>query len=321
MIQHHRWLGWLLQTLVTTFIIIWILTYLDLNELRQAAVTPAWLPLIGMAFAAWVFVLIGGAKFWVLFRALTPVPFLSFIGYFLVATALGTFTPATLGDFSLAAFLRREQIPVHQSMSVIVVDRVITIGIYGTVFLPLTFGLLLHMGQLWWAPVSFLVGGMLILILNRLPTVRKMINRFLKHLHLSFLSDFLSTTSDLLRLHPWHLLGNVGLTLLRCVVSGGVVQFALWAAGEWQPFLPVLYTTNSISLINLLPVSLAGLGVYEGGGVAILSQLGFDQERVFAGLMYQRFYIILYSLVMLILSRLLIERMRRWAQITEEVEQ
>ena len=110
------------------------------------------------------------------------------------------------------------------------------------------------------------------------------------------------------RSDPWHLLGNTILTLLRCVTAGVVVQLALWAAGEWQPFLPVLYTTNAIAVLNLLPVSFAGLGIYEGGGVVILSQLGFDRERVFTALVYQRLYIILYSLLILLLSRAIVTR-------------
>jgi uncharacterized membrane protein YbhN (UPF0104 family) len=97
-----------------------------------------------MIVVAWLFVLLGGIKFWVLYRALTPVSFSSFIRYFVVATSLGTFTPASLGDFSLAALLRREHIAVRDSMSVLVLDRALTVSLYAAVFLPLTLGLLLH---------------------------------------------------------------------------------------------------------------------------------------------------------------------------------
>jgi uncharacterized membrane protein YbhN (UPF0104 family) len=110
------------------------------------------------------------------------------------------------------------------------------------------------------------------------------------------------------------IIGNIVLTFLRCLTAGLVVQCALYAAGEYGPFLPVLLTTNSISLLNLLPVSLAGFGVYEGGGVAILSQFGFSPERVLAALIYQRAYIIIYSLLMLTATYLL----RIWLQYRAE---
>jgi len=252
-----------------------------------------------MVGTAWLFVLLGGIKFWVLHQGLTPVRFASFITHFVVATAFGAFTPASLGDFSLAALLRREQIPVHESMAVMVVDRVVTLSMYAMIFLPLMFGLLLHTAHLWWVSVSVMVMVALLLVLNRVGAVRQLVQRVLEHLSLPFLPAFLATTSALLRQHPWHLLGNVGLTFVRCLVSGLVVQCALWAVGEYPPFLPVLSTTNTIAILNLLPVSLAGFGVYESGGVTLLGLLGLQREHVFVALVYQRVYVLLSSCVIL----------------------
>jgi uncharacterized membrane protein YbhN (UPF0104 family) len=284
-------------------VVVWLLQQIDVPALQRVAVAPAVWPLLGMVVVAWVCVLLGGMKFWVLYHALTPVAFCPFLRYFVVATSLGAFTPASLGDFSLAALLREKQIAVHTSMSVLVVDRALTVSIYAAVFVPLTLGLLFHSAYVWWIPASFLAGGTLLLVLAGNTALRQLGCRVLERLHLPFLVDFVATTSDLLWQYPWHLLGNIALTFLRCVTAGVVIQCALWAAGEWQPFLPVLYTTNTISVLNLLPISFAGLGMYEGGGVAILSHLGFDQERVLAALVYQRIYIILYSLVILLGSR------------------
>jgi len=44
-------------------------------------------------------------------------------------------------------------------------------------------------------------------------------------------------------------------------------------------------------------VSLSGLGIYEGGGLVLLEALGLNREQVLAGLLYQRAYIIIWSLV------------------------
>jgi uncharacterized membrane protein YbhN (UPF0104 family) len=306
--MQHRWLQWALRLLATTVIMLGLLTQLNVQELQRVLVAPAVSPLLGMIVVAWLFVFLGGIKFWVLYRALTPVPFASFIRYFVVATSLGTFTPASLGDFSLAALLRREHIAVCDSMSVLVLDRVLTMSLYAAVFLPLTLGLLLHVTHVWWVPAGLLVSGTLVVALNAATPVRHLVRCTLMHSRLAWLVSFLAAISTLLRQHPWRLLGNTVLTLLRCVMAGVVVQLALWAAGEWQPFVPVLYTTNAISVLNLLPVSFAGLGVYESGGVAILSQLGFDRERVFTAFVYQRLYVILSSLLILLVSRAIVTR-------------
>jgi hypothetical protein len=85
-----RWLQWVLRLLATTVIMLGLLTQLNVQELQQVIVAPALSPLLGMIVVAWLFVLLGGIKFWVLYRALTPVSFASFIRYFVVATSLGT---------------------------------------------------------------------------------------------------------------------------------------------------------------------------------------------------------------------------------------
>lgn len=307
--SQHRWLSWPLRLVVTAAVVVWLLRQIDVPTLQRVAVAPAVLPLLGMVMVAWVFVLLGGIKFWVLYRALTPVAFCPFLRDFIVATSLGAFTPASLGDFSLAALLRSRQVPVHTSMSVLVVDRVLTVSIYAAVFVPLTLGLLLRSAYVWLIPASFLAGGTLLLVLSANTALRHLGRRVLERVQLPFLVDFMATTSDLVWQYPWHLLGNIALTFVRCVTAGVVIQCALWAAGEWQPFLPVLYTTNTLSVLNLLPISFAGLGMYEGGGVVILSHLGFDQERVLAALVYQRIYIILYSLVIVLGARTMLTGM------------
>ena len=299
LLARHRWLGWGVRLAGTLGMLAWLWTQLDLQALQGVVARPAVWPLLAMVGLAWLFVLLGGMKFWVLGKALTPLPWIVFLRHFLVATAFGTFTPASLGDFSLAALLRREQVPVHESLAVILLDRVVTMGMYGTIFVPLTFGLLLHTASLWWIPLGVLLSVVLLLLLNSLVAVRQMARCVLAYCPWPLLVACVATTSVLLRQHPWYLASNVGLTFLRCLVSGLVVLCALWAAGEHPPFFPVLAATNTIAILNLLPVSLAGLGVYESGGVALLGYMGLHQERVFVALAYQRVYVLLSSALIL----------------------
>lgn len=307
----RSWCHWGIRLVVTTGMLIWVLQQLNVQAFQSALLVPALLPLLAMVGAAWIFVLLGGLKFWVLSKALTPIPFVAFLRHFLVATAFGAFTPASLGDFSLAALLRRKQIPVHESLSVILVDRAVTMGMYALVFVPLTFGMLLHTVQLWWIPASVLGSALVLLAMHSMVDCRQIVRRLLTYCPWPCVGDCLVTTSTLVRQHPWYLAGNVGLTFLRCLVSGGVVLCALWATGEAPPWWPVLATTNTIAILNLLPVSLAGLGVYESGGVVLLGRMGIQQEYVFAALIYQRAYVLLSSLLILIVACLSTGTLRR----------
>jgi uncharacterized membrane protein YbhN (UPF0104 family) len=79
-------------------------------------------------------------------------------------------------------------------------------------------------------------------------------------------------------------------------VSGIALIFALMAANVSPPFFSTICITNSLSVLTHIPVSLSGLGIYEGGGLILLEALGLNREQVLAGLVYQRIYIVIWSL-------------------------
>lgn len=294
-IEATRWFGWTWRLGVTLIVSVWVLGRLDLGQFRRILVTPNWGALGWMVCAGLVFALLGGAKVWLLLRALAPVRFSKAIGYFLVATSLGAFTPAALGDFSIAGFLRREGVPIHQGLSVMLTDRVIAIAVYALVFTPLTLAQIADL-NFFWSVFAFLFALIVIgLGLNALAPVRRFVRVHVLRSHAPALEDFAKTISDLLRLYPYHLVGNLTLTLIRSIVGGIVVWFALRAAGE-RPFLfPVVCATNSLTIVNLLPISVGGVGIYEGSGLFLFERFGLNGANVLAALLYQRLYVWLSS--------------------------
>jgi uncharacterized membrane protein YbhN (UPF0104 family) len=249
--------------------------------------------------------------------ALGPVRFTTVLRYYIVATSLGSFTPAGLGDFSLVSLLRREGIPVHQGLSAMLVDRGVTIAFYGLVALPLTMVLILPTREWLWLPVVVAATVTLALCLNVIGPARRWLRQRVVQRFLPRLEEFLATGSDLLRAYPAYLLANVGLTVVRSVVSGLVIQMALLAAGTRGGFFAVTVATNSLGLLNYLPISLSGVGIYEGGAVAVFSRLGLASERVFAAFVFQRAYIVASSLMWLAASRLLVSGRRGSPRATE----
>src|SRR5207249_4177878 len=220
-------------------------------------------------------------------------------------------------DFSMATLLRREGIPVHQGLSAMLVDRGVTLTFYVLVSLPLALLLVLPARRWLWLPVVLGAAAALVLGLNVIGPLRgwlrdRVVRRFLPRLE-----DFLRTGSDLLRAYPARLLANVGVTVVRSVVAGVVIDMALQAAGTRAGFFPVVVLTNSLGLLTYLPISLSGVGVYEGGAVALFTRLGLTSERVFAAFVFQRAYIIVISLLWLAASRLLLAGGRRSGLATE----
>ena len=299
-------LGWTLRLLVGIGIVLLIIRSLNLSQFGAVVVAPNWLALIGMVVSALVFVFLGAVNIWIMLSAVARVRFMTMLRYYLVATAFGTFTPAAVGDFSLVGFLQRESIPVHRGLSAMLVDRGITLTLHAVVFLPLTLLLVLSTTQWLWLPAAFAVSVGALVALNVVPGFRRwVLDRMVRPLVPHF-EDFLRSCSDLMRFHPTYLLANVAGTIARSVVAGVVIELALVAAGTWANFLWVVVVTNSLSLLNFIPISLGGVGVYEGGAVAVFSRLGLSSERVFAAFVFQRTYIVVFALLLLALSRVLL---------------
>lgn len=296
-------LAWVGRLLVAAGLILLILRKLDLGEFQQVIVSAQWGPLAVMVVAALVFMLLGIVKVWIILLPLAPVHLVTVLRYGIVATALGTFTPAALGDFSLVGFLRREGIPVHKGFSAMLVDRGITLVLNGLVYLPLTVLLVLDARQWLWVPLAVGLAVAIALSLNLITPFRRWLRERIVKPFLPRLEDFLRACSDLLRVYPAYLLANIGVTLARSLVAGWVIAMALLAASTSAGLLQVTVLTNSLSLLNYVPISLSGVGVYEGGAVALFSRLGLSGERVFAAFVFQRAYMILSSLLFLGLAR------------------
>jgi uncharacterized membrane protein YbhN (UPF0104 family) len=311
-------LGWAARVLVAVAVLILVLHQLDLREIGQVVVSPRWLPLLGMIAASVVFMLLGGVNIWVMLSALVPVRLETVLRHYLVAAALGSFTPAALGDFSLAGLLRRENISPHHVLSAMFIDRVITLSLYAVVYLPVTLVLVLSAPQWLWLPVAFATAAVFAVSLNRSPSFRRwVVERLIRRLVPS-VEGVLRTCSDLLRFHPGTLLVDLAVTVVRSLVGGLAIYLALRAAGTAVGFAYTVVVTNSLSLLGYLPISVSGIGIYEGGAVAAFSRLGANSERVFAALVFQRIYVIASSVALLGAERLL--RPRTLSDPTREVE-
>lgn len=295
----RKWFGWSWRLGVSLAIFAWILSQLDLAHLVGTLVAPHWVGLIAMVCAGIIFLLLGGFKVWVLLRALRPVRLQSVMSHFMVATSIGSFTPAALGDFSIAGFLRKEGIPVHEGLSVMLIDRVIALTVYALVFTPLTLGMVTDLKRIWW--VFAAIAGLIVcgFVLNSITPIRRMIRVHLFRDWLPRIEEFARAFSDLLRLYPLQLAGNVCITILRSIVAGIVVEFALVAVGEQSNLFTVICATNSLTIVNLLPISIGGFGTYEGSGVVLFRALGLNPNGILAALLYQRLYIWLSSFLIL----------------------
>jgi uncharacterized membrane protein YbhN (UPF0104 family) len=95
-------------------------------------------------------------------------------------------------------------------------------------------------------------------------------------------------------------------SVVRSFVAGLVVYLALLSVDAHAGFLAVVAITNSLTLINRLPISLGGIGLYEGGAVAAFGRMNLGAEQVFAAFVLHRAYVILSSSCFLALARFIL---------------
>lgn len=296
----RRYRRWVLRLLIVAGLVLLIGRQLNLQEFRAVVIAPRWSPLAVMVGVGLLYVLMGGLNIWIVLSAIAPIRFMRVLPYYLVASSVGTFTPAALGDFSLVGFLRREAVPTHQTLSAMLADRGVTLALNALVYVPLTASLVLSGQQLLWVPAVVGLGVATVLVLNLIAPVRRWLLQRLILRFLPQLEEFLRACSDLLRFHPTHLLANVGMTIIRSLVAGLIVVLALLAAGCWADLFDAVVLTNSLSLIS----SPGGAGVYEAGAAALFSQVGLPAARVLAAFVFIRVYRILFALLLLAGSRL-----------------
>jgi uncharacterized membrane protein YbhN (UPF0104 family) len=277
---------------VSVVLLLWIFKSVDLGIFEEVVVSPKILPIIAMIGFSLFYVYLGGLKLWVLFRGFSPISLRLFTGYFFLAGSVGSLAPAIFGDFTMVGLARRNLIPVHTSVSAILVDRFITMVIALFIFTPFTLICVLPVKPLFIAALMALLALLLgCLILAAVRFAPSLFDRFsaTKMFWESFTLYFRGDRKDLY--------ANILIGGFRGIISGLTLIFALMAAGVSPPFFSTICITNSLSILTHIPVTLSGLGIYEGGGLVIFEALGLNREQVLAGLFYQRVYIIIWSLL------------------------
>jgi uncharacterized membrane protein YbhN (UPF0104 family) len=285
-------LSFIFRFTVSVLLLLWIFKSVDLGIFSEIVVSPSLLPIIAMVGFSIFYVFLGGLKLWVLFRGFSPISLRLFTGYFFLAGSVGSLAPAIFGDFTMVGLARQNRIPVHRSVSAILTDRFITMVIAMFIFTPFTLIFVLPVKPLFIVALM----GILALLLGCLiwAAVRfgpMLFDKF------SATKMFWESFTLYFRGDRRNLYVNILIGCFRGIVSGITLILALMAADVSPPFFSTICITNSLSILTHIPVSLSGLGIYEGGGLILLEALGLNREQVLAGLFYQRVYIIIWSLV------------------------
>jgi len=284
--------SFVLRLAVSLALIFLIFKSIDLRVFTEVVVSPNLLPVFAMVIFSIFFVFLGGLKLWILFRGFSPIKLWLFTGYYFLAGSVGSLAPAIFGDVTLIGLAKRSQIPFHKSISAILMDRFITMVIALFIFTPFTLVFVLPVEPgfifLLTAATFVLSVGFVWISLRFAPSLfgkLAVTKRFWESFSL-FFSQYRS-----------NLYINFLISGLRAIVSGITLILALMAANLSPPFFATICISNSLSILTHIPVSLSGLGLFEGGGLILFEAIGLNREQVLAGLLYHRVYIIIWAVL------------------------
>ncbi|MBF0510217.1 MAG: flippase-like domain-containing protein [Deltaproteobacteria bacterium] len=279
--------------LAFTALLLWyIYRQIDVNLLMDA------LWKVNYAYLPWTVLIILG--YWALnvtslYFLLLPIGRVNFSEFFkhqLESIILGSVTPMQLGEAAIFVYLKRINFPLQKTLSAFFFNKVshyLMMLLSGFLFLyyvkfnysSLLFGSLVALILL----VPIVVGTGLRTIIRDL-VVKKYLFRYYA---------FFELTSDYLRKHRGCLLLNGLFNFLKIIDCGLEIWLILLIFNVHGNFLLFLSVYNLCRILALVPVSISGLGVLEGGAALALSRLGYEYSAVILAMFFLRVVALLMS--------------------------
>jgi uncharacterized membrane protein YbhN (UPF0104 family) len=242
------------------------------------------------------FILLGGLALWVLVAGRSAVSLGVLLTAYWRCVALGIWTPAGVGELSLAWLLRPYGLPLHDGLALMTIDKLVTVLAFGIFTVPILGWMLGSLADPALRPQALLLLLALtaliaaVLVALRIPRIRSFIRRILAsgQAYLRSLRGFALGS-------PARLAGNLGLTLVR-VTAGAAVLW--WSIAAFEPdhsatFMQLLIFSSAARLLAFILPSPNGLGVYEVTLVELMSPDTVPAAGVLSGVLLTRIIVLL----------------------------
>ncbi|MEM6797344.1 MAG: lysylphosphatidylglycerol synthase transmembrane domain-containing protein [Acidobacteriota bacterium] len=286
-----------LRLALTAALLALLARWIDPRAAREALASGDPRFLLALVLVRPFLILVRGLRIWHLVRVTSerPLPLASAVGWHFVSVHLGVFTPAGLGELSMAYFLRRRhRVSEEHTVAAMMLDKLITLGVLSILGLV---GAILYLGidaRAWLAGAA-LAGLAALWALSRgltdrdgvedpgqdagSPSKRSVGRRIILTLR---------SAGEVLARRPGAILANVAAAVLQSLLFTAQIWLCFRMFGAGVSFFGIFWISGLGRLVNLLPITLGGLGVYEGSMVLLLEQLGTTRELALAAVLIPR---------------------------------
>jgi len=248
-----------LRFIVASFLLIFLIISVGLNELLLAIKNIHPLPLIGVAICVLCLIMIGAINIWILLNTLSAVPFINLLKVYSYSWAMSLITPGQVGDATIILLMKKHQIPFSSTGSAYLIDKVITLCLfliisgYGCSYL-LPNHKIEYLALLQTTSILAIVATAIYFLI---PAKLRLLDRLRK-----FIRDIRRNLA-ILRNNSPIVLANLFFTIFKWIVVSWSFRLAFLSFGlniKWPDIavIPIMST-----LVGYIPISIGGIGTVE----------------------------------------------------------
>ncbi len=218
---------------------------------------------------------IGTANMKILTDVFKKVEYRNMFRYNIIAWSVGQFVPAKLGEFSIIYYLKKEGMKVNQAVAATILDKVITTIVVAWIAVV---GLAYYFGGD--VTLYFFLYMILLLIVYFIVSsdAIKIMKNFIFRGPLRRFTEFVDVTIDYSREQKPVLFINAVITLLKWLMITFGGYFLFLGFGVRVSFIDILFIGAIGTIVTLIPITFAGLGIRESVVVFLFSQAGVPPE-------------------------------------------
>lgn len=269
----------ILEGIFCIIIIVFLLSRMNITKAAYnlAHADPKWI-VLGMCIYT-LSILLTAYSLKALFDSVKHTNFKEWMHLYLLSFSMGLVLPGRAGDLSIIYFAKKKGFDIGASTALTITDKLITLIVFGAIaaigLLTLLKSSQLVIGVLFTA-FCILLGMFLFTSVGR-KIIVKLIGKYAERFQ-----GFYKTFKNLLRNHKGKVLINIGITLLRPIGNALLIILIFKAIGIEVSFLYAILI-NAVTLIaSLVPLTPNGLGIREGIGSFLFTQIGIPLEASLA---------------------------------------
>lgn len=262
----------IIHVFVSMALLIFIVNKIGLNTILTTfkSIKIAYLPIIGSLYI--LTLILSGINLWILLRPVAKsIPLFRVITYSMVSWAVGLFTPGKLGEFSVVYLLNKDGLETGKGIAVALVGKFVTLS---TLIICSGIGMFILFGTKYTihfsvALASLFIGVYLLIFCIGKSNARKPI---------TWLINCQSSLQDYFKNNKWLLVANFILTIVKWCITGLAFCVVFISFGSSANLVLIIIISMTITIINIIPITLHGLGLKEIAAVYLYGMIGVPGE-------------------------------------------